>query len=166
MTRPAGQGPNPFLGSPLLGRYDQDPGRFLPRYYPLELSVPVGLGGVATGSIHLANEPYCLTRITHKIVGDVNDPETTGLWQDGMYDIEWNDEQRAYTQAPGVAADLMFGWNSTGYVLELPIPIAYPGNNTLTFRIVNRLARVLVPTADHFQVQIALHGIVDRGEPQ
>jgi len=163
--RVQGQGPHPFQGSPLLGRYDQDPGRYRPQFYHVEIDVPVALGGVGRGTINILNEPYALTRITHKIVGDIDDPSTSGLYQNAMYDIEWKDEQRTYTDGP-ISADLMFGWNETGYVLEMPFPIAFPGNKVLSFAITNRLARTLVPEADYYQVQIVCHGITDLGEPQ
>lgn len=160
-----GQGPNEWMGSPLFGRYDKDPGRFRPQFYHVEIDVPVAAGGVGRGSININNEPFCMTRITHKIVGATADPSTTGLYQDGQYDIEWKDEQRNYVDG-SMAADLMFGWNSSGYILDLPFPIPFAGNKTLSFTITNRVTRVIVPTADNFPIQIVCTGIADLGDLQ
>lgn len=163
--RKPGEGPHPIIGNPLFGRYDQDPGRYRPQFYHVEVSVPVGLNGVGRGSINIQNEPFAMTRITHKIVGDVDVPSTSGLYQNAMYDVEWKDEQRTYTDGP-IPADLMFGWNTTGYVLEMPFPIGFPGNKTLSFIVTNRILRVLDPVADYFNVSIVLHGVCDMGPPQ
>ena len=104
-----------------------------------------------------------MTRITAKIVGNTGDPSTSGLYQDGQYDIEWKDEQSSYVDGP-IAADLMWGSVESGYVMELPFPIPFAGSKTLSFVVTNRVARVLVPEATTFEVQIALHGIGDWGE--
>jgi hypothetical protein len=153
------------MGNPLFGRYDKDPGRFRSQFYKVEVDVPVTLGGAGRASVALNNEPFVLTRITAKIIGDTNDPSSTGLYQDGQFDIEWKDEQRTYVNSP-MAADLMFGSNVSGYILELPMPIPYAGNKTLSFTVYNRIARTLVPASDNFTVQIVLAGISDLGELQ
>jgi len=163
MTNLPGQGPSPWMGSPLFGRYDEDPGRFRPQYYHVAIDVPIGAGGVGRGSIPINNEPFCMTSIRHRIVGNTADPSTSGLYQDGQYDIEWKDEQRTYVDG-AINANLMFGWDESGYILELPFPIPFAGNKTLSFTITNRVARVLVPEADYFEVQICCAGIADLGE--
>jgi hypothetical protein len=151
------------MNNPLFGRFDVNPGRYRPQFYHVEIDVPVNLNGVGRGSITINNQPYALTRITHKLVGNVKDPEASGLFQDGMYDVEWKDEQSSYVDGP-IAADLMWGWNHSGYVLELPFPIPYAGAKTLSFVVTNRVARTLIPEADTFPVQICLHGVGDWGE--
>lgn len=165
MNRIPGQGPHPQIGNPLFGRYDADPGRYRPQYYYVLISVPVGANGVGQGSVQILNEPFCATRLTHRIIGDFNDPSTTGLYQDGLYSIEFKDEQRWY-QNTACPANLMFGWDQTGYVLEFPYPIAFPGNKAIDYRVTNLIARILVPEADYFTVGICMHGITDMGEEQ
>lgn len=158
-----GQGLNPWIGNPLFGRYDLDPGRYRPQFYGLKIDVPVTEGGLGEGTVNISNEPFCMTRITHRIIGDFNDPAATGLYQDGLYDIEWKDETHAYCNEP-INANLMFGWDQTGYLMILPYPIGFPGNKTVSFRITNRIARVLVPEANYFRVELCLAGINDLGK--
>lgn len=159
-TRLPGQMPHP-----LLGRYDKDPGPWRPLFYRVEVTVGDGVGDRGIASIALNSQPYILTRIQHKIVGPTADPGTSGLYQDGQYDIAWRDEYSNY-QSPGFApADLMFGSVATGYALDLPYPIPFAGNKTLTFEVQNRVARAIVaPPATEFIVAIVLHGIADWGE--
>jgi len=163
MVNVPGQGPSPWIGSPLFGRYDKDPGRYRPQYYHVEIDVPVTVGGIGRGSIPINNEPFCMTRMTHRIIGPTADPTTSGLYQDGQYDIEWKDEQRNYVDGP-INANIMWGWDESGYVMDLPFPLPFVGNKTLSFTVVNRVLRVLVPTADYFAIQICLAGIADLGE--
>lgn len=160
-----GQGPTPIQYHPLFGKFDQDPGAFRPQWYHVDIDVPVTLGGTGRGQIRIDNEPYALFRITHKIVGDIDVPSESGLYQNGMYSVEWSDEKRRYTDG-AINADLMWGWNTTGYIIDFPYPIAYAGSKSIEFIITNNLARTLVPTADYFKVEIVLHGIADLGELQ
>lgn len=153
----------------LLGRFDLDPGDWRPLWYPVEILVPVGAGGIGTNSLSIVNMPYIWTGVAHKIIGNTADPETSGLYQDGMYDIKFADEQTAY-QRDFCASDLMFGaagagagGQSGGFVQNMPYPIGFAGNVTLTFDIRNRVARV-VGQEDYFTVQIVLHGISSWGK--
>ena len=150
---------------PLLGRFDLDPGRWRPMYYGVEIGVPVALDGMAQGSITLNNQPFVLTKITHAIVGCTAVPDTTGLYQDGQYTIEFRDEQSNYQNMP-IQADALLGSVRVGQFQDLPYPIPFAGNRTLTFRIVNRCLRVLDPVSETFQVAVVLHGVADWGELQ
>lgn len=168
MTRLPGQGPSPFM-NPILGKYDIDPGQLRPQWYHCNVSVPVAADGAGISTIRINAQPYTMTRITHKILGDTSNTQS-GLVQDGQYLVEWNDEQSTYVDGP-IAADLMWGSNASdvpggGYVMELPYPLAFPGNKSLTFRVTNLILRTLDPEADYFTVQIVLHGIGDWGTPQ
>jgi hypothetical protein len=127
--------------------------------------VSVGLteGARAVNSINLNNQPYIMTRITHQIVGNTTDPETSGLYQDGMYAIAWKDEQSVYTDAP-IMANCFAGSVVAGFSYEMPFPLPYAGNKTLTFEVYNRVARTLAPGVDTFEVAIVLHGISFWGE--
>jgi len=155
-----GQTPHPLLG--LVGKFDVDPGRYRPMYYGLDISVPVLQGGVGQGSVTLNNQPYIMTRIMHKVTGRTATPTTSGLYQDGQYYLEFKDEQSNYQNQP-IPADIMFGSVETGFVVELPYPIAFAGNKTLTFRITNVPPRALSPQEDNYTVSIAVHGIADWG---
>lgn len=148
--------------NPIFGRFDMDPARWKPLFYRVEISVGVNEGEWGVGTIQLNAQPYIITKLQHKIIGNTADPETSGLYQDGQYDIEIRDETHNYTNAP-VNADLIMGNPGFGYFMDLPYPIPLPGTNTLTFRITNRVTRVLVPQADTFNVQIGTHGIADWG---
>lgn len=158
MNRLPGQTPHPMINSPLFGKFDKDPGDWRPLYYGVEISVGVAADAVGRGSISLNNQPYILTRITAKIIGDTAVPTTTGLYEDGQYDCEFKDEQSNY-QNQSIPCNLMWGWVQTGYVMELPYPLPYAGAKTLQFIITNRVTRALTPTADYFTVGICLHGI-------
>ena len=160
MNQLPGQTPHPLLG--LVGKFDVDPGRYRPMYYGVDISVPVIQGGVGQGSITINNQPYIMTRVTHKIVGRTADPDTSGLYQDGQYYLEFKDEQSNYQNGP-IPADIMFGSVVSGYVMELPFPLAFAGNKTLTFRITNVPPRALSPTQDYYTVHVAIHGIADWG---
>lgn len=159
MQRLPGQTPHPMLG--LMGKFDEDPGRYRPLYYGVKISVPVTQGGVGRGSITINNMPYIMTRIMHKIIGRTADSQS-GLVQDGQYDIQWKDEQSNYQNGP-IPGDLMFGSVATGFLVELAFPIAFAGNKTLSFEITNSVPRLLSPLEDHFTVGIALHGVSDWG---
>lgn len=115
-----------------------------------------------------------MTRITHKIVGDTADPSTSGLFNDGQYDVVWKDEQSNY-QKGEIPADLMWGsygssdgGNGGGFVMNMPYPLPYAGNKTLSFDITNAVARVLAgdPVPTHFVVAICVSGIADWGTLQ
>lgn len=158
--------------NPLLGLFDRDPGRWRPMFYGVKISVGVAAGDVGRGSIGLNNQPYIMTRITHKIVGDTADPSTSGLYQDGQYDMIWKDEQSNY-QKGSIAADLMFGsygsaagGDGGGFLMNLPYPLPYAGNKTLSFEVENLVTRTLVPTASYFKVEICVAGITDWGTLQ
>lgn len=157
--------------SPLLGKYDLDPGQWRPLYYPTEISVGINAGENAENSVNFNHQPFIMTAISHKIVGDTADPSTSGLYQDGQYDLEWRDEQSNY-QKSRCPADLMFGtWGSAangeggGFGWQLPYPIAFAGNRTLTFKITNRVARTLTgdPPPTTFIVAVCCIGIGDWG---
>lgn len=150
----------------LLGRFDLDPGRWRPLFYGLKISVPTMIDGEGRGSVTINNQPYIMTRIAHKIMGETADPETTGLYQDGQYDMDFKDEQSNY-QNEEIPADLMFGsfgsHDNSGYYMELPFPIPFAGNKTISFRVINRVARVLTSAETSFNVAICLHGLADWG---
>lgn len=151
--------------SQLLSRFDADPGAWRPMSYPVTIEVPTVAGGSEEGSVTINNQPFIFTDLGHQIMGNTGDPETSGLYQDGQYDIEWRDEQSNYMSAP-VPAAATFGGGAFGYNIPLPLPIAYPGTKTLTFRVTNAYTRILTPqpAEEVFKVKIVVLGIADWGK--
>jgi hypothetical protein len=149
----------------LMGRFDQDPGQWRPMFYAIRIEVPNVIDRSEEGSITINNQPYIWKLLTHQIVGNTGDPEASGLYQDGQYDIEFRDEQSNYGNAP-LPADASFGSVRSGYVIPFQYPISFAGAKTLTFRITNRVTRILSPTPaeDTFKVAIVMHGIADWGQ--
>lgn len=148
---------------PLLSRFDADPGPWRPMYYPLELDVPVEAGGSEEASVTINNQPFIWQMLGHQIMGNTGDPVTSGLFQDGQYDITMKDEQSNYQSAP-IAATATFGGGLMGYTIFLTLPIGYPGTKTLTFRVTNAYTRVLTPESDTFKVKLTVGGVADWGE--
>lgn len=151
--------------SGLVSRFDADPGPWRPMYYPLEIEVPLEAGESEIGSVTIQNQPWIWMFLGHQIMGNTGDPETSGLYQDGQYDIEFKDEQSNYQSAP-VCASGAFGGGAFGYQIELPVPIGYPGSKTITFRITNRYTRVLTPEPSEpvFPIKLVLGGVADWGQ--
>jgi hypothetical protein len=151
--------------NPLVSRFDADPGPWRPMFYSVEIPVPLEAGGSEIGSVTIQNQPFIWIYLAHQVMGHTADPETTGLYQDGQYDIEFKDEQSNYQAVP-IPAGATFGGPSAGYQLDLPVPIGYPGAKTITFRIINRYDRILTPTPDEpvFPVKLVLGGVADWGE--
>lgn len=150
--------------SSLLSRFDQDAGPWRPMYYPLTLNVPLEAGQYAEDSITINNQPYIWMYIGHQILGNTWDWETTGLYQDGQYLLEVKDEQSNYQSLP-IAAASAFGQGATGYLAELPFPIAFAGNKTITFRATSTYTRVLNPDPDPsvFRLHLLMCGVADWG---
>lgn len=154
----------------LLGRFDYDPGRWRPLYYGVKISVGTAINANGIGSIPLNNQPYILTRVMHKIVGETADPATTGLYQDGQYDVALRDEQSNY-QNGFIGADLMYGsigidngsGGGGGFVMDLTYPLPFAGSKTITWEVINRVPRTLASAAETFTVEICLHGLADWG---
>jgi hypothetical protein len=154
-----GQKPHPLLG--LLGKFDYDPGRYRPLIYGLSITVGDQAGDIGRGSVSINNQPWVMTKITHQITGPTADPETSGLYQDGQYLIEFKDEQSNYQNQP-IPADILFGSVRSGFIIELPYPIPFAGNKTLTFNLTNLVTRTLT-VGNTFDVHLALHGCADWG---
>jgi len=151
--------------SPLVSRFDADPGPWRPMYYSVEIAVPTEAGGSEVGSVTIQNQPFIWISLGHQIMGNTGDPESSGLYQDGQYDIEMKDEQSNYQNLP-IPASASFGGGAFGYLMELPVPIGYAGAKTLTFRLINRYTRILTPEPAEpvFPVKLVLVGVADWGE--
>lgn len=149
--------------TPLLNFFDLEPERLKPLIYAVTIDVPVIEGGIGQGSVQLRNQPFIVTKITHRILGRTGDPESSGLYDDGQYLIEWKDDMRVYTTQP-VNADLAFGPKALGEFPDLVYPIYYAGTIAIHFRIINQYLRTLSPQTDYFKIQIAVHGMADWGK--
>jgi hypothetical protein len=149
----------------LLDVSDLDPERWKPMFYSMLVEVPVAEGGIGRGSITTNNQPYIFTHISHAIVGNTYDPETSGLYDDGQYLINWRDEVRAYSKEP-ILASLLFGPKFQGDWQRLPYSVYYAGNHTVSFDLTNTYTRILTPVSATFKVQIALRGLADWGALQ
>jgi len=153
----------PEESSNLLNRFDQDPGPWRPFVYSTEIDVSIADGGLGRGQITTNQQPFIFTRLSHQIIGNTGDPETSGLYQDGQYTISFKDEIANYQKEPTMA-DILCGSVRSGYIAWLAMPLSLAGTRTITFDIVNRVARVLSPEADYFKVMITMHGMADWGQ--
>lgn len=144
----------------LLSVQDLDPERWKPMFYQVTIDVPVLADGRGTGTINTNNQAFVLVRVGHTILGNTMDPETSGLYNDGQYLIQWKDEQRNYSDVP-LQANLAFGPHIEGAQRRLAYPVMYSGNHTITFEVTNYYTRVLTPPAENFQVAIIVEGLAD-----
>jgi hypothetical protein len=144
---------------------DLDAERWKPMNYAVNIDVPVVANGIGRGYIQLNNQPIFITRVSCEILGNTEDPETSGLYQDGQYFISMNDEQRNYSNIP-VMADLLFGPKRVGPWRSLEYPLQYAASHALRFEIINVYTRVLTPISTTFTVQICLSGLADWGVVQ
>lgn len=157
---------NEFLNkpnAPLSNFFDLDPERLKPMFYGVTIDVQTRADGQGHGSLTIRNQPYIITRIVHKVIGQTADPESSGLYDDGQYSIEWQDEQRTYSQIP-IAADLLAGPKGAGEYPDLQYPVYYAGTHTLNFRLTNHYARILTPVSETFRVQVVTAGLADWGK--
>lgn len=145
-----------------FSRFDIDIAKFRPVWYGVEIEVPVIANGIGRGSITIDTRPFLLTRITHAVVGATFDWETTGLYQDGQYSINFRDESTNYQNIP-LMSETMLGPVRSGHFLDLAVPLAYSGNRTFQFEVTNRYLRVLTPESDYFTVALTIHGVADWG---
>lgn len=134
-------------------------------FYSCKVDLPVTEGGRVEGSLTTNNQPFIFTHIVHGIVGNVADPESSGLADDGQYYVLWKDEIRSFGKE-AILASLLFGPKVQGEWTRLPYAIYYAGNHTITFQLTNAYTRTLTPKADTFPVQFVLRGMADWGELQ
>lgn len=152
------QNPPPRLMLPK----DLDVERWKPMNYAVTIDVPVVQNGIGRGSVQLNEQAYLITRISMLILGNTEDPETSGLYQDGQFLVSMNDEIRNYSNVP-VHSDLLFGPKREGSFRTLEYPICYQAGHSIKFELTNTYTRILTPQADTFQVQVCLSGLADWG---
>lgn len=136
--------------------------RWKPMVYAVTIDVPVTANGIGRGNIQMNDQAIILTRASVMILGNTEDPETSGLYQDGQYLLTMQDEERVYSNVP-VQADLLWGPKRVGPWRSFEYPIYYTRSHAVRFEVINIYTRVLTPQASNFQVQIALSGLADFG---
>lgn len=146
----------------LLSRFDIDPTRVKPMWYGCNISVPIVADGLGRGSVTMNNQPFMAARITHAVLGATFDWQTTGLYQDGQYLINFKDEMHNYQNIP-LQSEVQFGPNRTGHYLDFKYPLFFAGTSTVSFEVTNLYARVLSPESDYYTVQLCIHGVADWG---
>jgi hypothetical protein len=144
----------------LSGRYDRDPGRWRPYTYSCIVEVPVTEGQWGENTVTIMNQPFVMERINHSVIGNINDYQATGLADDGMYYVEWREENSHYQNQPLLARN---AFGTKEYPIALTVPLGFAGNRTLTFRVTNAYTRLLTPDAETFSVELTLHGAADWG---
>ena len=173
MTQPGqgGRGINPMLAH-LISKYDMDSGDFRPLFYSVEVVVPIGLQGIGRGSVSINNQPFIWLRTAHSIVGDVSNPAVSNLWNDGQYDVNFRDDEAVYQRDFALASLVFGGYGSAqggqqgGYPIDMPYPIPFAGNRTVSFEVRNRVLRAPADASQTFTVQFVMHGIGSWGKPR
>src|SRR4030042_6675063 len=94
--------------SRLMSPSDLNAARVNPMNYATIIDVPVIANGVGQGVVTFNNQPIFVTRAAMLFLGNTEDPETSGLFQDGQVLIAMNDDQRTYQNQP-IHADLLWG---------------------------------------------------------
>lgn len=150
-------------GNPLTAWFDADPAGWRPYIYSEYKDVGVAVDSQASIVFQTLFAPFMWTHVTHGIVGNVDDPETSGLYNDGQYLLSVKDERTNYTDKP-VPANLAFGPHKEGDFAELPMPIFFPANHAVTIGITNLYTRVLTPVSETFRVYVTLRGLHYWGE--
>lgn len=144
--------------NPLTAFYDADPAGWKPYYYPQYADLGVAADAQQSLVMRTNFAPYIWTHVTHSIVGDVDDWESSGLKNDGQYLVRMSDERTQYLDQP-CPANVAWGPHKEGEFNPLPMPIFFPANHTVRFELTNIYTRVLNPQADVFRVYFCLCGM-------
>ena len=144
--------------NPLLAFYDADPAGWKPYMYSeyVDLGVAADAQGVMVFNTNFA--PYIWTNVTHGVVGNVDDPTSSGLYNDGQYLVRMRDERTNYLDKP-IPANLAFGPHKEGEFADLPMPIFFPANHAVNVELTNIWTRVLTPVSETFRVYFAIRGM-------
>lgn len=145
-------------GNPLTAFFDADPAGWKPYFYSEFVDLGIAANAQATMVFQTTFAPYIWTHVTHGIVGNIDDPESSGLYNDGQYLVRMSDERTRYIDKP-VPANLAFGPHKEGEFAELPMPIFFPANHAVNLELTNIWTRVLDPEAETFRVYFCLRGM-------
>lgn len=144
--------------NPLTAFFDADPAGWKPYFYSEYVDLGIATDAQATMVFQTTFAPYIWTHVTHGVVGNIDDPESSGLYNDGQYLVRMSDERTRYIDKP-VPANLAFGPHKEGEFCELPMPIFFPANHAVNIELTNIWTRVLSPVADTFRVYFCLRGM-------
>lgn len=144
--------------NPLVAYYDADPAGWRPYWYTEYVDLGVTINSQGTAVVKTDFSPFIWTHTTHGLVGEVDNPEWSGYYNDGQYLIKMSDQRTNYMQKP-VPANLAFGPHKEGPFSEMSMPIFFPGDHSVTFEFTNLWTRVLTPIADTFRIYICMRGI-------
>ena len=144
--------------NPLTAFFDADPAGWKPYFYSEYADLGVAVDSQATMVFQTTFAPYIWTHVSHGIAGDVDDPESSGLYNDGEYLVRMSDERTRYIDKP-VPANLAFGPHKEGEFSELPMPIFFPANHAVNIELTNLWTRVLSPVSTTFRVYFCLRGM-------
>jgi hypothetical protein len=81
---PRTQQPGEDQFSRLVNPAKLDAERWKPMVYALSIDVPVIANGIGRGFVQINEQALFLTRASVMILGNTMDPETSGLYQDGL----------------------------------------------------------------------------------
>lgn len=144
--------------NPMIAFFDADPAGWKNYFYAEYVDLGVDANAQDVMVFNLMFAPYIWTHVAHGIVGNVDDPETSALNNDGQYLVKMRDERTNYIDKPA-PANLLFGPHKEGSFAELPIPTFYPANHAIQIEITNIYTRTLNPPSDTFRVYFVLRGM-------
>ena len=144
--------------NPLTAFYDADPAGWKPYFYSEFVDLNVLVNSEGTMVFQTTFAPFIWTHTTHGIVGNIYDPTSSGLYNDGQYLVMMSDERTNYIDAP-VPANLAFGPHQEGEFSEMPQPIFFPANHAVRVELRNLWTRTLTPVSETFRVYFCLRGI-------
>lgn len=144
--------------NPLIAFFDADPAGWKDYFYSEYVDLAVAENSQGAMVFNLMFAPYIWTHVSHGIVGNVDDPETSALHNDGQYLVRMGDERTNYVDKPA-PANLLFGPHKEGPFAELPIPIFYPANHAVRIELTNIWTRTMNPPAETFRVYFVLRGL-------
>ena len=147
-----------FQKNPLIAWYEADPAGWLPYSYGGFTDLKVEADSTGRIAVRTINAPFMWTKVVHTIVGNIEDPQTSGLYNDGQYLMGVRDERRNFTDTP-IPADLFAGPRKQGDFPDLDFPIFFPSNHTIRFELVNIYTRILTPESDVFRIWVGVRGM-------
>lgn len=151
--------------NPLTAFFDADPAGWRPYFYSEYVDLGIDENSTATTVFQTSFAPYIWTHTTHGLVGNIDDPESSGYYNDGQYLLRMSDERANYIDKP-IPANLAFGPHKEGAFAEMPMPVFFPANHAVRVEFTNLWDRTLTPVAETFRVYIALKGMQYWGQLQ
>ncbi|MDD3380027.1 MAG: hypothetical protein PHD68_02265 [Rugosibacter sp.] len=149
--------------NPLTAWYDADPAGWRPYMYDGFCDLGVAANAQNRMTIPTMFAPFIWVQVTHGVVGNFIDWQTSGLINDGQYLVQMAEQRANYLNQP-TPANLAFGPHIEGSFADLPMPIFFPAEHTVNIELTNIYTRVLTPQADTFRVHFVLRGMQYHGD--